>query len=74
MRLLRSCDTGEFIFTEDLVSDDSIPPYAILSHTWREGGEVTFKDLTDGTGQDKNGYNKIRFCGQRAERDGLHYL
>ncbi|PVH94224.1 HET-domain-containing protein [Periconia macrospinosa] len=74
MRLLRRCDAGEFSLTEDLIGDDSIPPYAILSHTWQEGEEVTFKDLTDGTGQDKNGYNKIRFCGQQAEHDGLNYF
>jgi hypothetical protein len=28
-----------------LVGDDKIPPYAILSHTWDEGQEVTFDDL-----------------------------
>ncbi|KAH8744604.1 hypothetical protein F5883DRAFT_21603 [Diaporthe sp. PMI_573] len=74
MRLLRHGDTGEISFTKDLVGDDPIPPYAILSHTWQEGEEVTFKDLTDGTGRDKAGYNKIWFCGQQAECDGLHYF
>ncbi|KAF2179725.1 hypothetical protein K469DRAFT_716079 [Zopfia rhizophila CBS 207.26] len=34
MRLLRRCDTGEFSLTEDIVGDEAIPPYAILSHTW----------------------------------------
>ncbi|KAH7371494.1 hypothetical protein BKA66DRAFT_561357 [Pyrenochaeta sp. MPI-SDFR-AT-0127] len=38
------------------------------------GQEVTFSDLIDGTGQDKTGYNKIRFCRQQAERDGLRYF
>ncbi|KAF2195847.1 HET-domain-containing protein, partial [Zopfia rhizophila CBS 207.26] len=54
--------------------DDTIPPYAILSHTWKEGQEVTWKDLMDGTGKSKIGYDKIRFCGQQAERDGLRYF
>jgi hypothetical protein len=74
MRLLHRSDTGEYSLTKDLVGDDTIPPYAILSHTWREGEEVTFKDLMDGTGQSKTGYDKIRFCGQQAEYDGLQYF
>src|SRR5205807_1598031 len=52
----------------------TIPPYAILSHTWNEGQEVTFQDLMDGTGESKIGYDKIQFCAQQAERDGLRYF
>ncbi|KAF2192932.1 HET-domain-containing protein [Zopfia rhizophila CBS 207.26] len=75
MRLLRRCDTGEFTLTEDLVGDEAIPPYAILSHTWAEDAEeVTFKDLTDGTGKGKPGYKKIRFCRERARQDDLQYF
>jgi hypothetical protein len=33
--------------------------------------EISFKDLTDGTGKSKPGYDKIRFCGEQARRDGL---
>ena len=44
------------------------------THTWEEGQEVTFEDLTDGTGHGKTGYNKIRFCGQQAELHGLKYF
>ena len=71
MRLLLRSNTSEFSLTKDLVGDDIIPPYAILLHTWKEGEEVTFKDLMDGTGKSKTGYNKIRFCRQQAKRDGL---
>ncbi|KAI8939146.1 hypothetical protein NX059_004980 [Plenodomus lindquistii] len=74
MRLLLRSNNGEFSLTKEFVGDDIIPPYAILSHTWREGEEVTFKDLIDGTGQGKAGHKKIRFCGQQAERDGLQYF
>ena len=74
MRLLLPSNNGEFSFTKDLIGDDTIPPYAILSHTWKEGQEVTFKDLVDGTGQSKAGHDKIRFCAQQAERDGLRYF
>lgn len=74
MRLLLRSNTGEFGLTKEFVGDDITPPYAILSHTWREGEEVTFKDLIEGTGQEKAGYEKIRFCGQQAERDGLQHF
>ncbi|KAK0725155.1 NACHT domain-containing protein [Lasiosphaeris hirsuta] len=48
MRLLERGDTGEFHLTKHL-PNDAIPPYAILSHTWREDEEVLFKDLADDT-------------------------
>jgi len=72
MRLLKLDDHGTPGLAEFF--DDNIPCYAILSHTWREGEEVTFKDLMDGTGKSKPGYNKIRFCGEQARRDGLQYF
>ena len=76
MRLLQRNNAGEFVLTKDFVRYNEIPQYAILSHTWREREEeeVTFKDLIDGTGKEKAGYDKIRFCGEQAERDGLRYF
>ena len=74
MRLLQCCGTGGFGLTKDFLDDEAIPPYAILSHTWDDGQEVTFRDLMDGTGRSKSGYDKIQFCGQHAERDGLQYF
>ncbi|KAH8723068.1 heterokaryon incompatibility protein-domain-containing protein [Phaeosphaeriaceae sp. PMI808] len=74
MRLLRCVSTDEFCFTKDLIGDDEVPPYAILSHTWQEGQEVTFDDLMDNTGKNKSGYEKIRFCAQQAERNGLQHF
>ena len=75
MRLLVRNETGEFSLTKDLVGDDSIPPYAILSHRWLvDTEEPTFNDLTNGTGEEKLGYEKIRFCGEQARQDGLQYL
>ncbi|KAF2466532.1 uncharacterized protein BDR25DRAFT_306066 [Lindgomyces ingoldianus] len=54
MRLLLRSNTGEFGLTKDLVGHDSIPPYAILSHTWGpDKEEVTFEDITNGTGEKK---------------------
>ena len=75
MRLVRHSNSGEFSLTEDFVSKDTIPPYAILSHTWgADAEEVTFEDLTNGTGKDKPGYKKIRFCGEQARQDNLQHF
>ncbi|RYN60627.1 hypothetical protein AA0117_g13049 [Alternaria alternata] len=79
MRLLYTTRDGRLGWTEDLIGD-KIPPYAILSHTWKEGQEVTFADLQDLDNavdvetQSKEGYRKIRFCAQQAKRDGLDYF
>ncbi|PVH90367.1 HET-domain-containing protein [Periconia macrospinosa] len=73
MRLLRRSDTGELSLTQ--FRDEAIPLYAILSHTWgADTEEVTFADLTNGTGKDKPGYEKIRFCGEQAALDNLEYF
>jgi hypothetical protein len=73
MRLLRLKDGGKFSLVEFV--DDDIPRYAILSHTWGpDDEEVTYKDLVDGTGTSKAGYNKIRFCGKQAANDSLQYF
>jgi hypothetical protein len=54
-------------------SQDKIPPYAILSHTWGHE-EVSFVDLVHSSGTSKAGYRKIIFCGEQAARDGLRYF
>jgi hypothetical protein len=73
MRLLELKNHGEFSLTKDLIGN--ILPYAILSHTWgADTEEVSFKDLMDGAGKSKPGYDKIRFCGEQARRDGLQYF
>ena len=73
MRLLERRDNDEFSLTKDLVGN--IPAYAILSHTWGDDDqEVSFKDFTEGSGKSKAGYQKIRFCGEQAARDGYRYI
>ncbi len=43
--------------------------YAILSHTWgKDSDEVTFEDGLEGSGRDKAGYDKIKFCGEQAAK------
>jgi hypothetical protein len=73
MRLLECRDDGEFCLTKDF-HDDEVPPYAILSHTWVEDQEITFKDLTNNSGEDKPAYEKIRFCRERTRHDSLWYF
>jgi hypothetical protein len=75
MRLLRCSGTGEYYLTEFFTSEGPIPSYAILSHTWgADLDEVTFDALTNGTGRDKLGYEKIRFCAEQARQDGLNHF
>jgi Heterokaryon incompatibility protein (HET) len=70
MRLLHFNNDGEYSLKQFF---DDIPPHAILSHTWGPE-EVTFKDMKKGNGTSKSGFDKIRFCGEQAKRDGLQYF
>jgi hypothetical protein len=73
MRLLKLDDDGNVVL--DTFSGSTIPPYAILSHTWgSDNEEPTFKDIADGTGSNRAGYQKLYFCGNQAKADGLHYF
>jgi hypothetical protein len=73
MRLLKLAENGEISLTKDITYP--ITPYAILSHTWGEDDEeVNFDDLKDRSRETKDGYKKLRFCGQQAARDGIQYF
>jgi hypothetical protein len=73
MRLLKFNALGQLEFTKDLI--DSIPPYAILSHTWGEDEEeVSFDDLQNNMGKNKAGYVKVGFCVEQARKDKLDYF
>ena len=74
MRLLTHADNGKLVL--QTVDDDSLPAYAILSHTWHTDNtkEVNFQDLKAGGAENKAGYNKIRFCERQARADGLRYF
>lgn len=72
MRLL---NTKTWLLHE-FVSDDSIPEYAILSHTWEEG-EVTFDQwvsLTDDELSLMKGHRKIRDFGMKAAYNGFKWV
>ncbi|KAI0123363.1 kinesin light chain 1 [Xylariales sp. AK1849] len=73
MRLLSLQEDGRVSLTSDTIED--IPPYAILSHTWgNDEQEVIFQDLDQGSGQRKDGYQKVVFCGKQAACDGIKYF
>ena len=71
MRLLQDIGQERLSLVEKHESDS--PRYAILSHTWG-AEEVTFKDLIEGTGKNKAGYEKIEFCRKQAASDDLIYF
>lgn len=53
------------------------PPYAILSHTWREGQgdyEVKYHDIINSTYKNKDGYKKLEFCREEARNYNLDYF
>ena len=56
-------------------SEDEIPPYAILSHTW-EKGEVTFQEMKASQSQaaTKAGYLKIAGSCKQALRNNVEYV
>jgi len=76
MRLLARDTDSKLILTPDLHDKTKIPLYAILSHTWETGQEVTFEDVQNHTaaGRQKSGFQKIEFCLAQAERDGIQHV
>lgn len=73
MRFLRLEENGEFSLAQFFGVET--PPYAILSHTWgTDDEEPTYQEQLNGTWTSKAGYEKIRFCGQQAAKNGLQYF
>lgn len=74
MRLIRIHSDGRLSLVQS-IDNKPIRPYGILSHTWLLAeDEVTFKDMEQGHGMEKKGFAKIKFCAERAKRDGLEYF
>lgn len=72
MRLLNTC-TGEL---KEFISDDEIPPYTIVSHTW-EDDEISYQDwqtIPATVIESKAGYRKIRYSCTQAMKDGLEWI
>jgi hypothetical protein len=72
MRLLEVKTPDEFRPIQ--VATHNTLSYAILSHTWIDGQEITYQDLISGARKSKTGYEKIKFCEEQAIRDGLQYF
>jgi len=68
MRLLHS----KTLRLREFIEDDSIPPYAILSHTWGQD-EVTYQDMSVSGAKEKAGYAKIGHCCSQAAEDGFEW-
>ncbi|KAK7440028.1 hypothetical protein VKT23_017279 [Stygiomarasmius scandens] len=71
----RLIDTHTLQITE-FSKNVTVPPYAILSHTWNKGEEVVYEEfLCPGDRSiSKSGYQKIKFACQQARQDGIRYL
>lgn len=72
MRLISTRDWG----MRDFTSDDDVPSYAILSHTWGEE-EVSYQQWECTSHQEIEqwkGYVKIRQFGERAASDGFDWV
>jgi hypothetical protein len=50
-----------------------VPPYAILSHTWDPGQEVSYQEMIAKEGRQKSGFLKIQRCCAQALADGLEW-
>lgn len=73
MRLLQIQGDSEFSLVGFV--GNSVPDYAILSHTWgSDTEEATYQDMTSRTGKHKTGFRKIRFCGEQAKNDGIDFF
>lgn len=60
---------------EEFISDENTPNYAILSHRWGEE-EVSlahWETLPPEVLTRMNGYRKIQFTCEQAQRDGFDY-
>jgi hypothetical protein len=69
MRLLhvKTLDIHEFAV-------DSIPNYAILSHTWADE-EISYEDiLNPRVAMKKKGFSKVKQSCLKAKADGLTYI
>lgn len=59
----------------EFLSEDHIPPFAILSHTW-EDEECTLQQMQnpgDPVISNRKGYKKIQLCCKQAIRDGYDW-
>jgi len=73
MRLLHTTKFHLDQFQDQRILPPTIPPYAILSHTWADE-EVSFQDVQQGLAQSRRGYEKVAGACALAVQDGFEYL
>ncbi|KAL5356868.1 ankyrin repeat-containing domain protein [Aspergillus floccosus] len=78
MRLLDTTEPASAPFKVIEFTDDEIPPYAILSHTWNQE-EITLRDLEIEAPNyenlfNKKGYTKVRRACALARQSGYDWL
>jgi hypothetical protein len=75
IRLLHRLPGGEIQLAGPF-TDDSVPAYAILSHRWEDDAEqeVSYRDMVQGIGRKKKGFQKLRFCAEQASKDQLEHF
>ncbi|KAF5353729.1 hypothetical protein D9758_008675 [Tetrapyrgos nigripes] len=71
-RLINTCTRK----LEEFPSDDSVPCYAILSHRWEAGQEISYQEMVhlSDTLRLKSGYKKIVNACNLARQDGHAYI
>lgn len=60
---------------EEFLSEERVPPFAILSHTWEEE-ECSLQQMQSAepsTLTKRKGYGKIRQCCEQALKDGFQW-
>ncbi|KAI0888157.1 HET-domain-containing protein [Annulohypoxylon maeteangense] len=71
---MRLINTSSLEFEE--FHGDAVPPYAILSHTWVEGEEISFREFIDPnlSTTTKSGFHKIKGACKIARQDGIDWI
>jgi Heterokaryon incompatibility protein (HET) len=56
--------------------DERLPPYGILSHTWVEAEEVSYREMQNlsASVEAKSGYKKIIACADKVKELGYNYV
>lgn len=74
MRLLERTAKGTYRLQD--FRGKQVPAYAILSHTWDQDDsqEIRLEDVEMRPNSSKRGWDKLRFCLNRAKHDGLQWV
>lgn len=80
VRLTSPLPTMRLLHTSSLALhdffDETIPPYGILSHTWVEGQEVSYQEMSNlsRSVKKRSGYRKIINCAEEMKDLGYDFV